>query len=251
MFSHWISPQLERKIRNLRKEAVMNKKMVVISFLASLVIFLGAIPIQASPLVYDFTYEFSGGDDPSGPAPWIRATFTDDGSGGVELKLEDLSLTDTEFVTQWYFNFDPSLDLTSLSIIQDVPSSTVVAEGISWAENAFSPTPGAGGFFDILIEFGSSNKNDGEARFKRGSVAFFDITYTGLGSFSAYSFDFESAPNQDGFPVFKAAAHVQGIDGPEGSGKVAPIPEPATMLLFGTGLVGLAGLGRKKFFNKR
>lgn len=31
-------------------------------------------------------------------------------------------------------------------------------------------------------------------------------------------------------------------------GDVSPVPEPATMMLFGAGLVGMAAIGRKKFF---
>ena len=105
------------------------------------------------------------------------------------------------------------------------------------------------GKFDILFDFPPPPGTFNE-KFTAGEKVIYDITYTA--PITVAAFDFYSAP-AGGKGPFKSAAHVLGIgnDGNDsgwiGTGVgTTVIPEPGTMLLFGSGLLGLAGLHRRK-----
>jgi hypothetical protein len=86
-------------------------------------------------------FEFSSGTPAGGPSPWMRATFDDGGgSGSVTLKMENLNLVGTEFVRNWHFNLDPTMDPTSLVFSAPTKVGAFTDPTNKHGVDAFKPT---------------------------------------------------------------------------------------------------------------
>lgn len=195
---------------------------------------------QASTLSFGYDLEFSGAQAPAGSGPWLTAIFDDHNlPGPVTLTIAAGGMSGTEKISDIYFNLDPLLAPASL-VLSHI--SGVVASSISKGLDCCKAD--GDGKYDFQLSFDTSGSNN----FASGQTVSYDIA--GISGLTASSFNFLSTPAGGSGP-FLTAAHVLDTTGAGsgGSGWVAATtttPLPAAAWLLGTGLLGLAGMARRK-----
>jgi hypothetical protein len=201
------------------------------TFVTAAIMLLIASGAEAATVTFSLGIEYSGGTEPEGTPPWLTATFDDGGSpGSVDLTLETTNLTDAEFVFEWSFNFDPSLDPTALAFSEPVKTGAFTNPKINLGVDAFQAD--GDGSFDIQVEF--DNSDGAPSRFGVGDAV--EYTIWGPLTLTASWFDFPSATG-GGQGMFPTAAHVGAI-GPSNSGSGwISVPEPATLAALAAGLL--------------
>jgi hypothetical protein len=176
---------------------------------------------------------------PDGPAPWMTALFDDGGSpGSVTLTLTVAGTVGSAEVTEVYLNVDDTIGGANLTITPVDENSISPGAIISKGTDAFKAD--ADGWYDILFDL----PPPGGDRLTAGETLTYSITATGL---TASSFNFLSTPDLvDMNGPFFGAAKFQSTGDGEQSDWVGVVPVPAAVWLFGSGLLGMAGVARRK-----
>ena len=167
---------------------------------------------------------------------YLKVTVSDGVGGLIDFKVETLaplnSISGSNFGIQ-SFSFNTTLS--------NPPDSSLVNLPSGWAGNSAPPTNQADGFgsFDLEVADGGSN---------RTSVLTFSINVAG-DSILNYTSAVSGGNAAQGNVLF--SAHVAGFNDGYGNtsayfGGSMPVPLPAAIWFFGSGLLALAGMVKRK-----
>lgn len=224
----------------MRNMATTMKKSVM-GLCVGLALCLAALPAQAATVTYQLNYIFSPQPGTVSPQPLATVTLNDGAPTDtfVDFTITNLAGAGTRF-DSLYFNFSHgSFNPNQLTFSNISAAAGTYSTLLAATTTSTSPSLRADGdgFYDGRFEYTGPNF------LANGQTLSFRLSLAGE-NLNVTNFNFLSLPGPGIGPgSFTLASHVQNMPGGASVwvGTPAPVPVPAAIWLFGSGVVALLG----------